>query len=294
MGGLSNHAKGLVITALGVLLLTPDSLLVRLVAADHWTVVFWRGLLVSLALAVALVILFRGETWARCKAIGANGLGVAVTFAIAGIAFVYALTHTTVANTLIIASSAPLFAALFAGPVLGESVPRRIWLAIAAAMIGIAITVSDGFGGGNLSGDLAALVAAVGLGAEHTLIRRARPTNMMPALVLAGFLAALAVLPLAEPLAVSQRDMGVLILMSVVLLPAAMALMALGPRYIPAPEVGLLLLLETILGPVWVWLALKEVPSQAALIGGAIVVGTLAVNALVGLRREGLRHRPED
>lgn len=257
--------------------------------ADHWTVVFWRGLLVSLALAVGLVILFRGETWARCRAIGRTGLGVAATFAIVGIAFIYALAHTSVANTLIIASSAPLFAALFAGPVLGEAVPRRIWLAIAAALVGIAITVSAGFGGGTLAGDLAALVAAIGLGAEYTLIRRARPTNMMPALVLAGILAALVALPLADPLAISRRDAGLLIVMSVVLLPSAMALMALGPRYIPAPEVGLLLLLETILGPVWVWLALDEVPSRAALIGGAIVVGTLALNALIGLRHEGLK-----
>lgn len=285
MGGLSDHAKGLSITALGVLILTPDSLLVRLIEADHWTVVFWRGVLVSLALGIGLVLVHRREAWDRCRAVGRTGVAVAFAFAIAGIAFIYALTHTSVANTLIIVSAAPLFAALFARPILGERVAGRTWLAIAAAIVGIAIAVSDGLGGSSLEGDLAALAAAIALAAERTLIRRGRETSMIPALVLAGLIAALLVLPLARPFELVPRDVPLLLLMGIVILPASVALMTMGPRYIPAAEVGLLLLLEVVLGPVWVWWVLDEVPSDRALIGGAVVVGTLALNAIIGLRQ---------
>ena len=285
MGRLSDHAKGLSITALGVLILTPDSLLVRLIEADHWTVVFWRGVLVSLALGIGLVLVHRRDAWDRCRAVGRTGVAVAFAFAIAGIAFIYALTHTSVANTLIIVSAAPLFAALFARPILGERVAGRTWLAIAAAIVGIAIAVSDGLGGSSLEGDLAALAAAIALAAEHTLIRRGRETSMIPALVLAGLIAALLVLPLARPFELVPRDVPLLLLMGIVILPASVALMTMGPRYIPAAEVGLLLLLEVVLGPVWVWWVLDEVPSDRALIGGAVVVGTLALNAIIGLRQ---------
>jgi drug/metabolite transporter (DMT)-like permease len=102
---------------------------------------------------------------------------------------------------------------------------------------------------------------------------------------LSGVVLAVGVLPLALPPAVSAQDLGLLALLGVVVLPLAFGLIAVGPRYLPAPEVSLIMLLEAVLGPLWVWLVLHEVPSVTTFVGGAVLIGTLSVHALIGLQR---------
>ncbi|MFQ5775361.1 MAG: DMT family transporter [Kiloniellaceae bacterium] len=284
MERLSEHAKGLVITTVGVLVLTPDSLLVRLIALDSWTMVFWRGVLLMLALSGFLAAYYRGEAPARFRAVGATGLAAAAVFAAGSVLFIVALHHTSVANTLVIIAAAPLIAAVFSRLFLAEPVPVRTWAAILAAIVGIGVLASDSARGGTLGGDLAALGTAVCMAAGLTLIRRARARNMVPAMALSGALSALAMLPLASPLTVQAEQVGLLLLLGLFVLPVAFALVTLGPRYLPAPEVGLILLLETVLGPLWVWLALGETPSARALIGGAIVIAALIAHSALALR----------
>ena len=289
MSGLSDHAKGLLITAAGVLAITPDSLLVRLVDTDVWTLVFWRGLLMAFGIGVGLLLVHRGETWARCRAVGANGLLITALFTATTVFFVTALDRTTVANTLIIVSSAPLFAALFSRLFLAEAVPLRTWMAILATLGGIAILVSGSLGQGTLEGDLAALAATIGLAGSFTAMRRGRAVSMVPATALSGVTsAALAVLVGTllggAPAALAPEAWTPLLLMGLLVLPVSTALITLGPRYIPAAEVGLLMPLETVLGPLWVWLALGEEPGPRALLGGTVVVVTLMLHAIAGLR----------
>lgn len=289
MSGLSDHAKGLLITAAGVLAITPDSLLVRLVDTDVWTLVFWRGLLMAFGIGVGLLLVHRGETWTRCRAVGANGLLITALFTATTVFFVTALDRTTVANTLIIVSSAPLFAALFSRLFLAEAVPLRTWMAILATLGGIAILVSGSLGQGTLEGDLAALAATIGLAGSFTAMRRGRAVSMVPATALSGVTsAALAVLVGTllggAPAALAPEAWTPLLLMGLLVLPVSTALITLGPRYIPAAEVGLLMPLETVLGPLWVWLALGEEPGPRALLGGTVVVVTLMLHAIAGLR----------
>ena len=289
MSGLSDHAKGLLITAAGVLAITPDSLLVRLVDTDVWTLVFWRGLLMAFGIGVGLLLVHRGETWARCRAVGANGLLITALFTATTVFFVTALDRTTVANTLIIVSSAPLFAALFSRLFLAEAVPLRTWMAILATLGGIAILVSGSLGQGTLVGDLAALAATIGLAGSFTAMRRGRAVSMVPATALSGVTsAALALLAGTllggAPAALAPEAWTPLLLMGLLVLPVSTALITLGPRYIPAAEVGLLMPLETVLGPLWVWLALGEEPGPRALLGGTVVVVTLMLHAIAGLR----------
>lgn len=281
-----NHLKGLLITGAGVLVITPDALLVRLIAADLWTVLFWRGLLSGLAILAGLAVLARGVPAAQFRAIGAAGIWLALLFSAGTVLFIVSITHTTAANTLFIASTAPLFSGIIARLILGETVAPRTWAAIAVALGGIALIASGslGRGAGSLLGDLAALGVALSMAGTFSIARRARARSMVPAMALSGFMTALAVLPLAAPFAVSHWDGFYLGLMGLAVIPLGFSLMTLGPRYLPAPEVSLILLIEAVLGPFWVWLVIGEQPGAAGLLGGAIVVATLVLTNLAALR----------
>ena len=285
MHELPDHAKGMLITVAGVLAVTPDSLLIRLVSADFMTLMFWRGLLVCLTLAVGLFVVHKAQILAKFAAIGWPGIVFAGLFSLNSFSFVLAVETTTVANTLVLISAAPLFAAIIARLFLQETVRRRTWLAILAATAGIVVIVSGSLGGGALLGDLAALVTALGLAIQFNILRRYRAVNMIPAIAVGNLITALVSLPFADTLAIVPMDVLWLGLLGVVVMPVAAALITTGPRYLPAPEVSLILLLETVVGPFLVWLALGEVPSGRAFLGGAIVVAALAGHATAALRR---------
>ena len=263
--------------------------LTSLIEADPWTLTFWRGLLLATGLGLGLLAVYRARSWAVLRGIGWAGLWTALLFGIGTVAFILSITHTTVANTLFIVSTSPLFAALMAWRFLGERVAPGSWAAILLALVGIGVIASGGLDGGSLIGNLAALVTALTLAASFSIIRQHRDRNMVPTMALSGLVTAALVLPLAQPAAVSSGDLGVLLVMGLVMLPLSFGLMSIGPRYITAPEVGLVLLLESVLGPLWVWLALGEDPGARTLFGGAIVIATLAGHSLFSLRRATVR-----
>lgn len=289
MGALPDHLKGLLITGVGVLVLSPDSLLVRLIALDPWTMIFWRGALMAVSLSVFLALTLGRQAPARFRAMGRPELWMAAFFTGSSVFFITALAHTSVANTLIIISAAPLFAALFSRVFLAEAVAPRTWGAILGALAGIAVIVSDSLGRGSLTGDVSALGGAICIAALLSVARRSRSRNMIPTMAVSGLVSALVALPLAAPHALGAGQAGLLALLGLVVLPLAVVLTLLGPRYLPAPEVGLIMLLETVLGPYWVWLALGEAPTERALLGGAIVIGVLALHSALALRRVGTR-----
>lgn len=279
---MSDRSKGLLISAAGVLVITPDGLLTRLVEADSWTLIFWRGLLSSIGVCLILLFLYRGEAWQKVRAIGRGGLFVALSMSLGSISFVYSITHTAVANTLFIVSTAPVFAALIGRFFLKEALLLRTWVVIAVVLSGIGIiALGNGADPGSTLGNLAALVTAVLAAGSFSLIRNFRERSMVPAAALAGLLSVLWVVPLARPLSLTPAETPVIVVMGLVMLPLAFALMYIGPRYVPAAEVSLMVLLEAILGPFWVWLVLREDPGIYTLIGGAIVLVALAVNALL-------------
>ena len=285
MRGLSTHAKGLLITGLGVLAITPDGLLIRLIAADPWTLLFWRGLLSAIGIGLGLLFIYRGRTWAIFRAVGWAGIVTAVLFGTGTVTFIVSITHTTVANTLFIVSTSPLFAALIAWRLMGEPVAPRTWVAIVLALVGIGVIASGGLDRGSIVGNLAGLATALTLAASFSLIRHHRDRDMVPTMAMGGLVTAVMVIPLAQPATLGSSDLVILLAMGLVMLPVSFGLMAIGPRYIPAPEVSLMLLMEAVLGPLWVWLALGEDPGLRTIAGGAIVIGTLAVHSLITLRR---------
>lgn len=284
---MTKTSQGRALTALGVLVLSPDALLVRLVTTDVWTVVWGRTALTALAIAVFLAVRHRG---AAAQIIGGSldrlGLLVAVLFGTGTVLFVLAVTYTAVANVLVILAAGPLFGAFLSRAFLAERIRTETWVASVAVLAGLAAIFADSLGTGSLFGDACALGASLATSAAFVTLRRFRGPSALVLVGTGSLLAAVAVTGLAHPGSITGPDLLVLVVLGGFVLPVAFGLIFIGPRHIPAPEVGLLMLLETALGPLWVWLVLAEVPTATVFAAGALVVATLAIHSGVTLRRE--------
>jgi drug/metabolite transporter (DMT)-like permease len=281
----NDHARGLALAVTGILILTPDSLLIRLITVDHWSLLFWRGLMTFVTLTLWQFYNHRRGTLARFQAIGVAGLMVALLIALNTSLFVISIRHTAVANTLVLLSAAPLFAAVFSSLFLREHAPLRTWIATVIGIACIALIMAENRAAANLIGDGAALAMTITMAAILTLLRSMRSDNAVPIVALSGLLLALAMLFPSQPFSLSDRDWFYMSLLGLVVIPVSFALVLTAPRYLPAPEVGLIFLLETILGPFLVWLVLGEEPPVATLIGGVVLIITLAGHAVLSLRK---------
>jgi len=285
---MNDYLKGLMITVIGVLVITPDSLLIRLIDADSWTVIFWRNSLSGFTILLGLLLYYRRDFIPKMLGIGWAGLAMGVVWALGTFCFVFSIQNTLVANTLFIVSTSPVFAALIAWLVLREPVSRRTWLTIAFSLCGIAIIAFGSMGAdsqGSITGDLAALVTALAVAISFSIARRNRSVSMIPAIGLSSVVAGLVAFPFAGTLAESADKVIPIVLIGLVVAPLGASLMVIGPRYLPAADVSLLLLLEAVLGPLWVWWMLSEYPGIYTLVGGAFVLMTLAISNVVALMR---------
>ena len=263
----TDHTRGALMALLGVFVLSPDALILRLIDTDRWSLIFWRGLVMALTLLISFVVIYRRDIFKYLGAIGRYGVMASFIWGATSILFVTSIVLTSVANTLVIISAAPLFTAILSRIFLHEPVPVRTWLATFATLVGITTIFSGSLGDGTLLGDLCALGTALGIASHLTIARRARSVNMVPTVALGGVIAALAVLPLSTPTSID-----------------AQGFLLIATRFTPAPEVSLIMLLEAILGPLWVWAILSEVPTIQTFIGGTIVLTTVALHSVAGLR----------
>lgn len=286
-----DHARGTRLAVMGMLVLSVDALLVRLAHADSANVIFWRGLFIAVSVTVALRLLRGRWPWPVIRQGGALALLLVLTLGLMQVLFVAAVMNTRAANVVVILTVAPLFAALFSGLFLREWIPRRTWVAILLAILGIGIVFGGAIGGGNWVGDSLALAGAVLIGANFTLYRHLPGVNRLALIAGGGVVACLLALPLAAPTSVTAPSLLVLALMGLVQLPLALVMIAEATRYLPSAEVTLFFTLEAIFGSFWVWAVLGEAPPPATLVGGTLVVVTLFVHSWIGVRRERQRRR---
>jgi len=273
-----DYRKGLLVTIAGVLVICPDTLLLRMIDADQWTVLFWRGLLSGLVILTSLFVISPSNFLQRVKSIGGTGIVFCMMFSLGTILFIVSISHTSVANSLFIVSTSPFFAALIARYFLHESVSRETWLLIFLALGGVALMASSSLDKGDSSwlGDLAAAGVAVTMAITFSLARSRKSVSMVPAMGFSGLMVAAAALLLGTPHSIGTNSLLPLLLMAVVVVPLAFSLLTIGPRYIPAPQVSLLLLAEAVIGPLLVWMVIGEHPGNRSLFGGVIVLLALA------------------
>lgn len=280
---LSDTAKGYLITLGGVAVITPDTLLIRLADVEPFTLAVTRGVLGGLVVLALSALLQRG-VGALFHGINRWILAAALIEGVGLVLFVAALSHTTAANVLILFATTPMMAAVMGQLFLGERVGRATWAAIAACFVGVVVVGSGSLGSVHLFGDVLALIDAVTVALFFVVVRHHREVSMVPAMGLGLLLAALMAAPFAAFPAIGGAQLGWVLLAGLVVVPVSLMLLTLGPRYIGAPEVAMLTLLETVIGPFWVWLVLAETPGPRSLAGGAIIVVTLFLHGLWQLR----------
>lgn len=252
-----------------------------------WEIVFWRSAFMALFVLVWLSVQHRGRVVAPLRAVGWGGVigaaGLAGTFFF----YILALTRSPVANVLVIMATAPFLVALLGWLMLGEKVRPLTWLTMAAALAGIGTMVADILTGpGDVLGNLLAFGVPFCFAVTVVAIRGSRQ-DMVPLVLLAGLMSLPPALAMAWPLQTGASDLAVLAAMGVLQLGLGCVLMTLATRHLTAVEIGLLSLLEPILGPVWVWLFLGEVPAAATLLGGGVVLAALAANTALSARDRG-------
>ena len=280
---MTNHLKGLLMTIFAVVILSPDSVLIRLVEdasseVDSWTVLFWRGFLYAIGVSLLVLIKYRSKTITEFKNIGKGGLVIGFCSGISTGTFVFAIVYTSIANALVIISTGPIMIAIVAWFLLKEKYSIITWASLIIVFVGIYIVMSGSIGGENLVGDFFALITAVMMGFTFTLTRKYKDVNMVPVNAIGGLIAALIAFLMANQIAVPAEVVGYIIAMGVIL-SISFSLITIAPRYMPAAEVGMIMPLETVLGSLIAWYVISEAPTMNAIIGGSIVIITLFLHS---------------
>jgi drug/metabolite transporter (DMT)-like permease len=258
--------------------------------AGGFEITLWRSVFAALTVAIMLTLTQGRAAFARMRHAGAalwlSGICWAVMFS----CFMMALSLTSVANVLVTQSLAPVFTALLAWLVLKRAIAPRLWLTILFAAGGVALMyVVDvaGIGGKHTAGLLVALGIPVAAAVNFVILQRGgQSVDFSAAVLIGGVISALAMLPLATPLRATPHDVGVLAVLGIVQLGIPCVLMVRAARYLAAPEVALLALLEVIFGMLWAWWFAGEQPGRTTLIGGAMVLCALAANEIAGMRSQ--------
>lgn len=283
----ARHRTGVLLMVGATLCWASAGLIVRnLAVKDSWEITFWRSLFMMLFVTGVLLVRRRQGGQTGALRVGRATLVSGALWASMYVCFLVALGLTSVADTLVICSVAPFFAALAGRLFLHERVPTRTWIAMSVAFAGIAVMFAGALGKGALLGNLVAVLIPIAFAINVVVLRRMHAsTDSTVTLLIAGVLSMLATLPLAWPMEVSNKDLLLLALMGCVQLGLGCLLMMAATPRLSAAEVGLLSILETLFGTLSVWLVVGEAPAAATLAGGLVVIGALALNEFVALRR---------
>ncbi len=273
---ISDRGKGILMSLGGVFVLSPDSLLIRLAGLDDFTLIFYRGLFPVFAISLVLWIYYRARLLPVLRAIGWAGIINGVLFSAVNITFISAIQKTSVANTLLFLSSAPIFAAIWSLLVLRENQRPSTWLIIALSLLSIFIIGWGSYGSINLVGDLFALGCAIFTACSAVLVRYKKDIDLVPSVIIGSFFTASYALTQSPDLTISSVQLLYLGIIGFILVPFAFIMLTIAPRYANSAEVQLVYLLESILGPLWVWLVINETPSLNTLVGGSMLLLSVA------------------
>ena len=277
---LEGARRGQVYVALAAVAWSTAGVLQRQLTLDTPTQVFGRAAFAGTALLAYVAFADRGRVRDAFRSIGLGGIAVALCVAVSSASFIGALNHDSVARVLFILAVSPMLAALLARVTLGEPITRRTLLAMALALVGVTVMLGAP-GEGNLAGDSLAFLAALAFAIVVVITRWRRDVSMTPATCLSQLILVVVFLPFASPGEIALGDVGWLLALGVGQVGLGFVLLTVGARLIPAAQVGLITLLEVVLGPLWVWLALDERPSTLTLVGGAIVIGAIVLQTRV-------------
>jgi len=281
---LTNQQKGSSLAFIAVMFITPDSLFIRLSSIDTWGLLFYRGAIPFVAVLIGLLIFYKKNFIKAFLNVGYAGIFYIISFSICNITFIISIQNTNVANTLIMIAMAPMLSAILGAIFLKEVPDKNTWIAIAITLAAVIYIFYDSLEMGNLFGDLMGITTAFGLATNAVIIRSAKDRDLLPSAVLGKLTVALFALFFVESYQLVEKDLIYIPLMCILCVAIPFVLVTIAPRFIPAEEVNLFFLMETILGPIWVWLVIKEQPSLETIIGGLVIILTIAIHSYLKLR----------
>ena len=285
MKTLNEQQKGSLLAFVAVMFITPDSLFIRLASVDTWSLVFYRGIIPFFTVLIGMLLIYKANFFKMLFTSGRHGIIYIITFSITNIAFVVSIQNTNVANTLVMIAMAPMLSAILGAIFLNEMPDSKTWIAIAVTFFAAIYIFYDSLQLGNIFGDLLGLVCALGLAVGAVTIRSAKSKNLVPAAVVGKLLVAIFAIFFIETYALVGRDLLIVPLMCVMCVAIPFVLVTIAPRFIPAEEVNLFFLLETIIGPIWVWMIIKEQPSLETIQGGIVIILTIAIHSFLKLKK---------
>ena len=285
MKNLTNQQKGSLLAFVAVIFITPDSLFIRLSNIDTWSLVFYRGIIPFITVFFGMLLIYKLNFFKILFTSGYHGIIYIVTFSVTNITFVVSIQNTYVANTLIMIATAPMLSAILGTFFLKELPDRKTWISIIITFVAVVYIFYDSIKLGNFYGDILGFITAIGLAIGAITIRSAKSKNLVPAAVVGKLFVATFAYLFIESFALVEKDLIIVPLMCVLCVAIPFVLVTIAPRFIPAAEVNLFFLLETIIGPIWVWLIIKEQPSIETLQGGAIIITTIATHSFLKLRK---------
>ena len=284
MNNLTDQQKGSLLAFIAVIFITPDSLFIRLSNVDTWGLVFYRGIIPFFTVFLGMLIIYKLNFFKILISSGYHGLIYVGTFSITNITFVVSIQNTNVANTLVMIATAPMLSAILGAIFLKEPPDKKTWISIIITFIAIIYIFSDSLKLGNFYGDILGFITAIGLAVGAVTIRSAKSKNLVPAAVVGKLFVATFALFFIESFVLENKDLIIVPLMCILCVAIPFVLVTIAPRFIPAAEVNLFFLLETIIGPIWVWMIIKEQPSVETLYGGAVIIITIATHSFLKLR----------
>ena len=284
MKNFTDQQKGSLLAFTAVMFITPDSLFIRLSNLDTWGLVFYRGIIPFFTVFFGMLLIYKLSFFKMLFLSGYHGLIYIGTFSITNITFVVSIQNTNVANTLLMIATAPMLSAILGAILLKEPPDKKTWVSIIITFLAIIYIFFDSLQLGNFYGDILGFITAIGLAVGAVTIRSAKSKNLVPAAVVGKLFVAAFALFFIESFTLDNKDLIIVPLMCILCVAIPFVMVTIAPRFIPAAEVNLFFLLETIIGPIWVWLVIKEQPSIDTLYGGLIIIITIAIHSFLKLR----------
>ena len=281
----SDQKKGMLMAFTAVMFLTPDSLFIRLANINSWNLIFYRGFIPFVVVLLGLLIIYKNNLIKKVLSTGWHGIYYPFVFSLTNITFVISIENTNVANTLIMIALAPMLSALLSFVFLKEVPDQKTWVAITITTLAVIYIFYDAIDTGDIMGNALGLLSALGLAVGAVIIRSAKKISLVPSAMFGKLLVALVALYFADNLTLENNDIIIIPLMCIMCVAIPFVLVTLAPRYITAPEVNLFFLLETILGPIWVWYVIKEQPTIETIIGGIIIIITITIHSSLSLKK---------
>jgi len=285
MKNLSNQQKGSFLAFIAVMLITPDSIFIRLSNIETWGMLFYRGAIPFIVVLTGLIFFYKNNLFKALVNIGYPGIFYVISFSICNITFIISIQNTNVANTLVMVAMAPMLSAILGSIFLKEIPDRKTWIAIIITLISVTYIFHDSIEMGNFYGDLFGIITAFGLACNAVIARYAKNRDLVPSAVIGKLCVAIFALFFVDNFSLLGTDLIIVPLMCIMCVAIPFVLVTIAPRFIPAEEVNLFFLLETIIGPFWVWMIIKEQPSIETIQGGVVIILTIAIHSFLKLKK---------